>query len=468
MDWQKLLSPKRLKPTAGYQDPLPGDSRNSYESDYGRIIFSPALRRMHDKTQVFPLNVDDNTHTRLTHSLEVTSLGRSLGLNIFTNEKFKNKFPTFSEEDLYRKMLVTIENICLCHDIGNPPFGHYGEECIGNYFKEYFKNNPTVLKEKPEEKKDFEKFDGNAQGFRILATLQAMQDKYGLNYTVATLSSFIKYPNLSHEIEDNDQNYKKKLGVFQSEKDKFLEIRKITELNRTRHPFTFIMEAADTICYIIMDIEDSLNKKYFTLDKVLLYLRKNGDTTVINILDDFYEEVETKLKKNEPNFEESRIVLFRIFFLKKLVQIASDNFIKNIDGIQVGTFLKELVLMDGKKCLGKVLQKFCFTHIFSSREIQSIEIKGETVLKGILAHFVPTLLNNKNDEDEYFQRARRLYCLISNNLKKSMVYETGVEENEFYKLPDYYKLRLIVDYISGMTDSFALKIYQKLQGISFE
>lgn len=478
MDWSKLFSIYRLNSGKAYQPNFRPDLRNEFDSDYGRIIFSPSLRRMHDKTQVFPLNSDDNIHTRLTHTLEVTSLARSIGLNIFSNVKIVKRLKIKKTEHakFLRDVTVILENVSLCHDIGNPPFGHYGEECLSNYFKEYFTKNNVNLKE--DEKADFTKFNGNVQGFRVLTSLQVLQDKYGLNLTIATLSAFLKYPNLTSDIRNAyGKDYKCRLGVFQSEKNKLNAIRGKTGLINIRNPLTFIMEAADSICYAIMDIEDALNKNCFSLDFVLEYMKKEKDREINGLINTFESNIKKTLNKKEPNYKESRIVQFRIFFLRRLAHIACEEFINNLDGIEDGSYTGELIF-DSNCKLGKVLKKFTKEHIQQLREIHFLEIEGETIIKGILEHFVPAFLKNKEEDDMYSNRAKRLLCLISNSIKKSIYYETKRKtinvnskkdknkEINVYELSDYYKLRMIVDYISGMTDSHAMKIYQKLQGIN--
>jgi dGTPase len=230
MDWNKLLSDERLRHTTRTHNKY--DERNEFESDYGRIIFSPALRRMHDKTQVFPLINDDNTHTRLTHSLEVSTLAKSLGINLCSNPEFKKRINYEKGDDLFRIIPEILSSISLCHDIGNPPFGHFGEVVISKYFEQYFassSNHADKLNLSKEQKDDFIHFNGNAQGFRVLTKQQVLQDIYGLNLTFATLGAFLKYPNLSNEL--GKQGYRKKLGVFQSEKDFLDRIRLETSLN---------------------------------------------------------------------------------------------------------------------------------------------------------------------------------------------------------------------------------------------
>ena len=220
MNWEKLLSEKRIRKSD------PKDIRNPFESDYGRIIYSPALRRMHDKTQVFPLTTDDNIHSRLTHSNEVMSLGYTFGIKLCKSELIQKKTKK-TELELMRVMPILLQSVCLIHDIGNAPFGHFAETIISEYFRNLEKSkNNSFRKLNGHQKRDFLFYDGNAQGLRVLIKLQYLNDIFGLNLTCATLASYMKYPNYE---QINDKKgimpiEKNKHGVFYSEKDFFVSI----------------------------------------------------------------------------------------------------------------------------------------------------------------------------------------------------------------------------------------------------
>ncbi|GIM51286.1 hypothetical protein CAPN004_03160 [Capnocytophaga cynodegmi] len=348
MDWSKLLSKDRIRKSGRKID-----ARNEFESDFGRIIFSPAVRRMHDKTQVFPLTTDDNIHSRLTHSLEVMSVGYSLGVRICDSKEVQKKFSK-EECELLREIPIILKNVCLVHDIGNPPFGHFGETVIQNYFKELFekqnkrkifnlfcckkfkKGKDKIINLNTAQKRDFLEFDGNAQGLRVLTKLQSLNDDKGLNLTFATLASYIKYPNYGHK--EKSKLAKKKIGVFYSEKEYFEQIMngcglKKDENEFIRHPLCYLMEAADSICYLVMDIEDAYSKGVITLDEFYDYLKD-------------VPRVKDKLKaiyEDKDQNEITKIVNFRIYLIQSLVDLAYDNFIKNIDEIAKGKYDKELI-----------------------------------------------------------------------------------------------------------------------------
>lgn len=447
MKWDKLLNKERLRKSTREED-----ARNEFESDYGRVLFSPALRRMHDKTQVFPLTADDNIHSRLTHSMEVMSIGYSLGIDILKNEKFVSS-TGFKAHQLERMIPVILQSACLVHDIGNPPFGHFGETVIKDFFKNLFDNDIKLGENKKfdlpkEEKEDFTLFDGNAQGFRILTKLQVLDDAFGLNLTYATLASYTKYPNYGGIGKPLSKH---KRGVFQSEKEYFEKISKecglVEDGEAIRHPLAYLMEAADSICYLVMDMEDGFNKKWYKYTGLKTFFSET----------DGLSELFVKLDKDYPgeDLEVTRVVKFRINIIRRLVTLASDNFLKNIDAINSGTYDNELIL-DSENGLAKRFQEFCNIHILPNREILSLEMTGHSVLTGLLNFYTDFLFH---DDKKYRKKAKGM---LSNSIVRAALLENNVKD--FEDLSVYYKLRIIVDYISGMTDQFALNQFQKLSG----
>jgi dGTPase len=466
MNWKNLLNNNRLRQSAGRDSK---DARNDFESDFGRIIFSPAMRRMHDKTQVFPLTTDDNIHSRLTHSLEVMSIGFSLGVKLCETKDFQDKVQK-SNYELFREIPILLKNSCLIHDIGNPPFGHFGETVIQNYFKELFKNNIVVEKEDDlpseeeslnklkfvltnQQKKDFLNFDGNAQGLRVITKLQILNDLFGLNLTYATLGAYIKYPN--YEEIDDTKIAKHKIGVFYSEIEYFKIIAEECGLHFNgeylRHPLCFLMEAADSICYLTMDIEDGYSKQLLTLDDYFEKLKSNP--RVNEKLKIIFEDT-AEYYKNDI----TKIVNFRIHLIQQLVILAVDNFIKNLDDIEKGNYHKELIF-DDEYNLALTLRNFCIEKIFKYREINSLEVTGHSVIKGLLDYYIYFIFH---PDKKYRKRATQL---ISESIIKVACIECGVNEDySIDKLTDYYKLRVIIDFVSGMTDQYALNHYQKISG----
>lgn len=447
MDWNKYLNSERLRASTRRSD-----SRNNFESDYGRILFSPALRRMHDKTQVFPLTADDNIHSRLTHSMEVMAIGHSLGIRILKDKKFVHS--TGRELfQLEREIPIILQNACLVHDIGNPPFGHFGETVIKDYFKKLFETDDLSEQKKfnltQEEKSDFTLFDGNAQGLRILTKLQVLDDAFGLNLTFATLGSYIKYPNFGNTNDHVLKNHKR--GVFQSEKNYFEKIANNCNLlikgEYIRHPLAFLMEAADSICYLVMDIEDGFNKNWYEYNDLKKFFSK------VPTLKKFLNDL--NIKHKGPKLEVTKMVKLRIEIINRLVELATSNFLKNLDSIYKGTYEEELIF-ENEAELAHTLKDFCDQHILPNREILSLEMTGHSVLKGLLDYYTTFLFHS---DKKYRKKGKGM---ISNSIIRAALIENKV--SDFDKLKDYYKLRVIVDYISGMTDQFALNHFQKISG----
>jgi dGTPase len=477
LKWEKLLSTIRLNGTSGANK----DIRNAFESDYGRVIFSPATRRMHDKTQVFPLSDDDNIHTRLTHSQEVMSLGYTFGIKL-VNEIFDASNNEISEKDfeflnnenecircsLLRTIPVILQTVCLFHDIGNTPFGHFGEDTISNYFENLFENNDLQINDEPQKKLDFTEYDGNAQGLRVLTKLQILDNIYGLNLTSSVLSTYLKYPNKNKKKVDQTIANKKH-GVFFSENEHFNKIIENCGLNMggkiVRHPLCFLMEAADTIAYRTMDVEDGFNKNLYDTDIII-------DAVLVNIPNDeiFYEELEY-LKKDKSINERVKMVRLRIKLIDHLVNTAFETFKVNYISIMNGDYQKEL-LDDDKFNVELSLGIICKKYIYDSPEVNSMEVTGNSVIVGLLDFYINALITKTNCLE------KKAYNMISKSFIYTSILENkGSERNEksvdiskfgiedFRQLDNYYKLRVIVDFISGMTDQYALKHYQLISGL---
>ena len=449
MNWNKYLNSDRLRFSTRMRDL---DSRNEFESDFGRVIFSPAVRRMHDKTQVFPLTDNDNIHSRLTHSLEVMSVGYSIALSLSRDKAFLKK-AGFQNEVKARDIPDIVKSACLIHDVGNPPFGHFGETVIQNYFKELFKTGiPRSGRQfdlSPSEEQDFTLFDGNAQGFRVLTKLQILDDTYGLNLTYATLGAFLKYPNtggINKQILSQ-----KKRGVFNSEKEYLHQIGEHCGLTNgdiiMRHPLSYIMEAADSICYLVMDIEDAFNKKWIDFHYIKRHLEHNV------ALKEIFEEIDRN-RGTEFN-DHKKMVDLRLALIKYLVHLAGTNYMEHLDEICKGRYNQELIY-DDPNGLAKCLSTFCLKHIFSHKEIVLLELTGYSVLKGLLDCYIDFCFH---DNPQYREKG---ISSLSNSIVKAALLESEVEE--FDDMSDYYKLRAIVDFISGMTDQYALSHFQKISG----
>lgn len=502
MNWDDLLSTERRRKSEinetdrrDFSDN--NDNRNQFESDFGRVIFSSSCRRLHDKTQVFPLTSDDNIHSRLTHSLEVMNIGLSFSIFLCNNSVFTEK-SGLDQIRILREVSPILKTSCLIHDLGNPPFGHFGEIVIQEYFNNLFNNirnksanyileglsNKTYVNQSselnqflsnPSFTSDYTEFDGNAEGFRILTKLQYLGDLFGLNLTYATLASTLKYPNYNKA--DTKYIGTHKHGVFFTERDILEDIANKCHLNKEkgyiRHPFAFLMEAADSICYYIMDIEDAIQKQWIKYEDLIDQLK------MLNIQQS--EKILTITKR----YQKKQWVDLRTRLISYLMGVAINNFINNIDRILEGDYNSELI---GDDELAKFLKKESFTKILSSREIQSLEVTGEAVITGIFNEYIKyffhknkafrdrgkTLIsksifmtvlhehlekyhNDKNFINKYgeFDISTKNRCdSIENLYNKFDVADFTAEE----------RFRIIRDFVACMTDKFALNHFHKLNG----
>ncbi|MCP4977614.1 MAG: dNTP triphosphohydrolase, partial [Maribacter sp.] len=347
MNWEQLLSLKRHGDSYKRLRKEQDETRLGFEVDYDRIIFSSAFRSLQDKTQVIPLSKTDFVHTRLTHSLEVSVVGRSLGR--IAGKKILEKHPQLNEVLGYQfnDFGAIVAAAALAHDIGNPPFGHSGEKAIGEYFKTgnglQYKSSLSA-----KEHQDIIDFEGNANGFKLLTETRKGVEG-GLRLSYATLGAFMKYPKESLPKKPTNHISDKKFGFFQSEKDTFLEVSEELGLNQTRkgkdisfsrHPLTYLVEAADDICYTIIDFEDGINLGLISEDYALEYL--------IKLVKD---RINTK-KYNELAYKEDRLSYLRALAISTLINDAIEVFTKNEEAILEGTF--DVSLLDKSKYIAQI------------------------------------------------------------------------------------------------------------------
>ncbi|QCX38662.1 dNTP triphosphohydrolase [Aureibaculum algae] len=465
--WSLLLGEKRFREKSST---IKSDGRNTFENDYGRLISSAPIRRLQDKTQVFPLEESDYIRTRLTHSLEVSYLASSIGQSI-ENLLLKKKE---LEPELKGNLSSLLRVAGLVHDLGNPPFGHFGEEAIKKFFKRYFKNNKsTTLSD--HEKADFENFDGNVQTFRILSKLYYFGDEYGYNLNYSSLATIIKYP--SNSIDGNNQflskdEYnkldlkekkkhtfeisKKKFGFFQSEIETYKEIDKHLKLGHRRHPVVYLLESADDIAYSAADIEDGIKLGKVDLNDIerifSKHLKENKEI-VLKKLKDLREEYE-----NEKNVDASLIVQkFRIFTQQIMIGSIVESFENHYDNIMQGKLENEIIDISAAKDIRKAYKKLQYI-VFDDKSILKKEIAGWEAIYGLLDILVEAS-RSKSFIETGNNLESRLYKIISTSHRKVF------EDIERYSNDEYKTLQLIVDFISGMTDRYAIRLFQELKGI---
>ena len=485
MDWSKYLSPDRVR--GGKYTVGVADKRSPFESDYGRVLFSSAIRRMHDKTQVIPLTNGDAILTRLTHSIHVMNIAESLILNYTRSKRFCDENPDLEKRyELVSALSAVARSAAFVHDVGNPPFGHFGEDVIQEYFSRHKEKQNSFSADSKDEQQiqrkslDFTQFDGNAQGFRILTRLQYIGALDGLNLTFATLAAYMKYPNPG--VKDTKYIGTKKHGVFWSEENVFNKMVEACHLKCDdgkikRHPLSFIVEAADSIAYLTMDIEDAYGLKWFGMDTLISgidhYLNEKSEMSksVVDIIG--YKSKALCDRKFIPGAERKAAVDFRVTMIQYLVNLAVSNFINHMDEIDAGPYSKELIEDDDNN-VAKALSKFSQQYIYSRREICAEEITGRTVLIGLLDQLSYYAFHKDCKFRERVKSAisrSRLEVSIHENSFPEEVYKF-FKESELYdydieKMGSYGRWRMIVDFVSSMTDKYAVTLYQQLSGNRF-
>lgn len=460
------------------------DKRTAFESDYGRVLFSSAIRRMHDKTQVIPLTNGDAILTRLTHSIHVMNIAESLILNYTRSKQFCDENTDLEKQfELASALMAIARSAAFVHDVGNPPFGHFGEDVIQEYFSLHTERQNCFSADSKDEEQirrkglDFTQFDGNAQGFRILTRLQYIGALDGLNLTYATLAAYMKYPNPGKK----DKSYigTKKHGVFWSEEKVFNKMVEACHLKCEdgrikRHPLSFIVEAADSIAYLTMDIEDAYGLKWFGMNTLInginYYLNAETDDkrSIVDIIG--YKSKAFSDGKLLPGAERKAAVDFRVAMIQYLVNLAVNNFITHLNDIDAGTYSKELIEDDDSN-VAKALTMFSQEYVYSRREICAEEITGRTVLIGLLDQLSYYAFH----KDSKFRN--RVKSAISRSRLEVSIHENAFPEEEYKffsgtelykydieKMGFYGRWRMIVDFVSSMTDKYAVTLYQQLSG----
>ena len=449
MIWEKLLEPTRFRKSRVIKEIT--DARNPFENDYSRIILSPHVRRLQNKAQVFPLDDTDFTRTRLTHSLEVSNFAKGLGLGV-EKELINKKKLDINYKGYIPAILSTAG---LLHDIGNPPFGHFGEDTIKKFFTEYFSNNDLSLCN--EEKQDFMNFDGNVQGFRILRKLGLSDDEYSYNLTYPTLASIIKYPYSS--VDGNKAKSglisQKKFGYFQSEKVDYQSINEKLGLNGKRHPLVFLLEAADDIAYSVCDIEDGFRKNIITKDIIMEKLENNLAGTKNESFIQSFKEIEENLP-NHLAKDDLLIQKFRISVQGFMLNEATKTFVEKHDDILNGNFDDDLVMSSDASSLRKAFKQLSIIN-FQHRSVLTRELVGDRVITFLLDNLIKAVLH-ENSKDKPKSKEAKLFALISPNYKQVYLHHSH------YHSENYKKIQLVTDYVCGMTDSFALNLYRELRG----
>ena len=443
MNWEQLLSLKRFGDTKKRLRAEQDETRLGFEVDFDRIIFSEAFRSLQDKTQVIPLSETDFVHTRLTHSLEVSVVGRTLGRRV--GKAILEKHPSLKALGYtFNDFGAIVAAASVMHDIGNPPFGHSGEKAIGEYFKS---GRGFQYKEELTEKEyqDLIDFEGNANGFKIL-TESREGISGGLRLSYATLGAFMKYPKESLPKKPTTHIADKKYGFFQSEKEAFSDLvedlgllRKSTseDIGYYRHPLAYLVEAADDICYTIIDFEDGINLGLIDEEFALEYLIK----LVKNSID--------TAKYHSLTFKKDRVSYLRALAINTLINEAVDIFLSNEEQILKGEFEKSL--LDKCKYEAQIndIISISVSKIYRSKEVVEKEVAGYKIIADLLDVFVTALNNHQTGKTTNYDK------LLLNLLPQ----EFKVQSNSIYE-----RIMAVCTYVSRMSDSYAIKIHKKIQG----
>ncbi len=450
MDWIKLLSRQRLGTT---RPPEQARARTSFQRDYDRIVFSSAFRRMQDKTQVFPMAENDSIRTRLTHSLEVSSVGRTLGNLV--GEVVVQRHRLAPETVVPADFGAVVAAACLAHDLGNPPFGHSGEDAIRSWFRE----SPLAqraLRVLPEpQHADFLAFEGNAQGFRILSRLQASDLPGGLQLTAAVLTTFSKYPRAAGDCADGLEGVGfRKHGFVRHDLEHFERVAAATGLLPVpgrndvwhRHPLAWLVEAADDICYRIIDIEDGFREGHLHFDEVreLLWPLARAD-----------QAFETRYQALSR--DRARVEYLRARAINEATEQVFEFFVDNEDALLAGSMKQEILAQIPAASALAALQSVAIDRLYFSRPVVEIAIAGYEVLGGLLEAFVNAVEDIAKRGSSADTRNRMLAHLLPAQLS---------DPRHFPVDDPYRRLLGITDFVSGMTDGFAVSLYKMITGIS--
>lgn len=441
MNWELLLSSHRnSRQLHSSHEP----SRSAFEQDYDRIIFSHPFRRLQDKTQVHPLPEHDFVHTRLTHSLEVSSVGRSLGKRV--GENILQRHPELQKNFTLFDFGAIVAAASLAHDLGNPPFGHAGEDAISDFFKHHEYGKTFQPKITEAEWNDLIKFEGNAQGFRILN-----KNQYGLKLTYATLGAFTKYPCPAlFEKRDKSKRSQKKFGFFDTERSLFtdiaskLQLTKTSEVSWSRHPLAFLVEAADDICYSIIDLEDGCSLGLIPYDEARV----------------LFEQVLTRNKSKLGKLDQlpskqEKIGYLRALAIGDLMDECAVLFLDHESEILNGTFDTALADVCPSAPALKEIIDVSIQKIYRARSVVEIEAAGHEVLPGLLEEFLKAAVHRLEKKES------RKYSNLQKLLPEEVINSITPGSGQYYEL-----LRQVTDFVSGLTDRHALSLYRRIKGIS--
>lgn len=441
MEWNRLICNKRFG-LEHFHDPRHRGSRSEFQRDYDRLIFSSPFRRLQNKTQVFPLPGHVFVHNRLTHSLEVSCVGKSMANEVA--KVLRYKYASQPWVDDLDSMGEIVGAACLAHDIGNPPFGHSGENAIATFFSEgkgqFVQDNLS-----PQEWNDLISFEGNANSFRLLTHRFSGRRQGGFAMTYSTLASIVKYPH-----ESSVSGTKSKFGFFNSEKEDFIKIanelglKKLSQAGEpvayARHPLVYIVEAADDICYEVMDLEDSHKLKILDFntvsDHLMAFFDADRRSQIYNVMEDICDYNE-------------KIAYMRSCVIGTLVECCARAFIENEEAILDGTLKGSLIhnISQREREAYQRCVKLSYSRIYTAPEVVDVELAGNRIITSLISLFIN--------------------AVVHPHLSYSQLLLSKIPEQYEVHSPSFYtKIQGVLDHISGMTDVYALDLFRKLEGQS--
>lgn len=455
----------------------PSDHRSAFEHDYDRLLFSTPVRRLSDKTQVFPLDRNDGVRTRLTHSHEVANLAKSIG-NRLINDKI---IPNSRSEE--RDIISILQSIGLAHDLGNPPFGHQGESAISNWFK---LNKDWIFDKQTNECKDklvevvperlwdeFLAFEGNAQTIRVISKLQVSTGGNGLNLTAGTIGALMKYTvPADGKVNEKHRDFnasKKKYGYFESEIALVNWMRKFTGLEPgQRHPLTWIMEAADDIAYSVLDIEDAMKKCIMSPDDVLAWSHESLSEHYDDLLGVFDEKFSLANQAGQSinDVRDIKASYLRTYFIQRLIDEAVAKYTESKE--KIDKYDMRLGLLDENE-LCEFLKEIAKKCVFNSTEVLRVEAEGANYLS-VIMNFLWDAISSRKDFDDIMSRRNSAvaaygFSIVSDNYVQAAK-DCSMLDRDGNALPMRYReLRLLTDMVAGMTDGFARELYIKIQQV---
>ncbi|MFZ2289860.1 MAG: deoxyguanosinetriphosphate triphosphohydrolase [Halopseudomonas yangmingensis] len=440
MDWETLLCRERLGKPVASSDEL---GRTPFHKDHDRVIFSDAFRRLGKKTQVHPVSSNDHIHTRLTHSLEVSCVGRSLGMRVA--ELLRGALPAWSEP---ADMGVIVQAACLAHDIGNPPYGHSGEDAIRHWFRQAA-GRGLLDPLSDAERDDFLNFEGNAQGFRVLTQLEYHRFDGGMRLTYATLGAFLKYPwTARHAAADGGKAHK--FGCYQAEAPLLAQIADKLQLPAQgeqrwgRHPLVYLVEAADDICYGLIDLEDGLEMELLRYDEV--------ERLLLDLVGDDLPETYRQLGPQDST--RRKLAILRGKAIEHLVNAAAAAFIQQQPALLAGTLQGDLVshMQPTAAACVEQAKQLARQRIFQDKRKTLHEIGAYSTLEVLLDAFCGAV-NGLHAGKHLSFKHRRILDLLANNAPQA----------DWSLYASYLR---VIDFIAGMTDLYAADMARQIRGIS--